>query len=134
MEAVSPLSLSALVAIALLGLVAIYSRSLIIWNARSRGLPLPPGPKPLPFIGNVLDFPTTKQGATFRDMSAQYGKHSPSSPRPSHILTSSIGDIVHLKMLDRHMLVLGSADVIFELLEKRSAITSDRKDSSLVYL
>ena len=134
MEAVSPLSLPAFAAISLLALVAIYSRSFTAWNARSRGRPLPPGPKPLPFIGNIFDFPTTKQGAAFRDMSAQYGERSTSPPRSSHVLTSSIGDIMHLKMLGRHMLVLGSSDVIFELLDKHSANTSDRLVSPLTSL
>ena len=76
MAAVSLPSLPVLAAILLLGLVVVYSRSLILWNARSRGRPLPPGPKPLPFIGNVLNFPTTKQGAAFRDLSARYGERS----------------------------------------------------------
>ena len=86
MEAVPPLSLPALATISLLGLVIIYSRSLAAWNARSRGRPLPPGPKLLPFIGNVLDFPTTRQASAFRDMSAQYGEHDTGSSRPMRVL------------------------------------------------
>ncbi|EJF57200.1 cytochrome P450 [Dichomitus squalens LYAD-421 SS1] len=91
-------------------------RSISTRNARSRGLPLSPEPRPLPFIGNVLDFPRTKQGIAFRDMCAQYG------------------DILHFNLLGQHMLVLGRPDVVFELLDKRSANTSDRFVTPLIVL
>ena len=80
MEATFPLPLPALAGISLLVIAVIYSHSLKAWNVRSRGLPLPPGPRPLPLIGNVLDFPTTRQGMAFRDMSTQYGEHTAGEP------------------------------------------------------
>lgn len=42
--------------------------------------------------------------------------------------------MVHFRIFGQSIMALNTADVIDELLEKRSAITSDRKDSSLVYL
>ena len=36
-------------------------------------LPLPPGPRRLPVIGNLLDVPTQNVEMHFRDMNAQYG-------------------------------------------------------------
>ena len=41
---------------------------------------------------------------------------------------------MHFNMLGQHMLVLGSPDVIFEFLDKRSANTSDRFVTPLTYL
>lgn len=37
------------------------------------GLPIPPGPKPLPLIGNWLDFPTDKIWLAYNRWSQTYG-------------------------------------------------------------
>lgn len=36
-------------------------------------LPLPPGPKPLPLLGNLLDFPKQKEPETFERWYREYG-------------------------------------------------------------
>ncbi len=51
----------------------VFLRSRLDWKARSRGLPLPPGPKPLPIVGNVLGIPKKRPWLGFRDMSKEYG-------------------------------------------------------------
>ena len=56
--------------IALWGVVTIYivgSRKL---RARS---PLPPGPRPLPLIGNLLDLPLKNEAATYNAWANKYG-------------------------------------------------------------
>ncbi|OBZ67581.1 O-methylsterigmatocystin oxidoreductase [Grifola frondosa] len=81
-----------------------------------RTLPLPPGPKPLPILGNVLNIPSSLPWVTYADWSAKYG------------------DVMHLQLLGQSIIVLGSPEAAFELLEKRSAIYSDRPRSTLVSL
>jgi hypothetical protein len=50
---------------------------LIVWyflaNKPSRSKGLPPGPKPLPLIGNLLDVPKKKSWLTFAKWKEQYG-------------------------------------------------------------
>ena len=41
----------------------------------NRRLPLPPGPKPLPFIGNALDFPDSHLGRFWAKHKDLYGKY-----------------------------------------------------------
>ena len=45
-------------------------------NRRGRkGLLLPPGPKPLPIIGNAAQVPTTMIAQRFKEMTDKYGEH-----------------------------------------------------------
>ena len=37
-------------------------------------LPLPPGPKRLPIVGNAFDIPLSKQWLTFQRWAEEYGK------------------------------------------------------------
>ncbi|KAM5539386.1 hypothetical protein V8D89_006838 [Ganoderma adspersum] len=97
-------------------LALLYLRTLATWRTRSRGLPTPPGPRPLPFFGNALDMPKARQWEGFRDLCAKYG------------------DILCLRVFSQPMVVLGSADVIIEYLDKRSANTSDRKQTASLQL
>nr|QPP19119.1 cytochrome P450 CYP1 [Wolfiporia cocos] len=70
--------------------------------------PLPPGPPGFPIIGNALQMPLEKEWRVLADWAMKYG------------------EIMHLSVLGQHVIVLSSADVITELLEKRSANYSDR--------
>jgi hypothetical protein len=85
---------------------------LLIWaffkHSKRHAMPYPPGPQPLPFIGNALDFPTEQEWLVFRKWNEQYG------------------NVVYTEALGRKMVVLGSASVVSDLLERKSAIYSDR--------
>ena len=56
-------------------LVAHWLLRSMSWNARTRGRPLPPGPRGLPILGNVLDMPQSKAWYGFRDLSSLYGEY-----------------------------------------------------------
>lgn len=43
-------------------------------SARNKRGPFPPGPKPLPIIGNVLDMPKSHEWFKFSEWAAQYGE------------------------------------------------------------
>lgn len=47
----------------------------VLWKRTARSaLPLPPGPTPLPFIGNAFDMPTKRIGPALRELGGKYGK------------------------------------------------------------
>ncbi|KAI9441889.1 cytochrome P450 [Lactarius indigo] len=77
-------------------------------HKRRRGLPYPPGPKPWPIIGNLLDSPKQLPWITYAEMSKKYS------------------DILYLQVLGQSVVVLCSPSVAKDLLEKRGDIYSDR--------
>ncbi|RDX45826.1 cytochrome P450 [Lentinus brumalis] len=109
------LSAPALITLVLITIL-LYIRRHLTWRYRSHGRPLPPGPHGLPIIGNMFNLPKLKQWLGFQELSARYG------------------DILHFEVLGDSIVVLGSAEVIMEFLDKRSANTSDRTENVLIEL
>ncbi|KAI6001506.1 cytochrome P450 [Pisolithus marmoratus] len=87
---------------------AIYLTKRTISNSKKRPAPFPPGPRPLPFIGNFLDMPSEKQWLAFSNWANKFG------------------DVMHLEIFGRHIVILNSANAAVEMLEKKSSIYSDR--------
>ena len=83
-------------------------------KSRHAQLSLPPGPTPLPLIGNVLDMPVEYEYVTY----SNWGK--------TH------GDVVHVTTFGIHIIILNSIEACTELLERRSAIYSDRPYFSMI--
>ncbi|KAJ3557799.1 hypothetical protein NM688_g1273 [Phlebia brevispora] len=76
---------------------------------RQRSVPLPPGPKPLPLVGNLLDLPKEQPWFTYRDWANKYGS-----------------DILYLDLPRQPTVVVNSVQVALDLMEKRSKLYSDR--------
>ncbi|KAF5310685.1 hypothetical protein D9619_008116 [Psilocybe cf. subviscida] len=70
---------------------------------------LPPGPRGIPILGNVFDIPSRDEWKAYQTWGAELGS-----------------DIISLNMAGTPMIVLNSREVARDLLEKRSAIYSDR--------
>ncbi|PSR73379.1 hypothetical protein PHLCEN_2v10671 [Hermanssonia centrifuga] len=81
-----------------------YSRS-----KRRHSLPLPPGPKPLPLIGNLFDIPQERPWVAYMDWSKTYAS-----------------DIIFMTVFSQPTVVISSAKAAFDLMEKRSNIYSDK--------
>ncbi|PIL29133.1 cytochrome P450 [Ganoderma sinense ZZ0214-1] len=86
------------------------------WRTRTSGRPLPPGPPRLPIIGNMFNMPQSKQWLGYRDIGQK------------------LGDVLYFQVLGRSIVVLNSAESIFEYLDKRSANTSNRVQTPMVEL
>lgn len=51
--------------------VGLYFVKKILWKGNTT--PFPPGPKPLPILGNMLDMPSVKPWLVFSDWSNKFG-------------------------------------------------------------
>ncbi|KAN0115759.1 cytochrome P450 [Russula decolorans] len=75
---------------------------------RRRGLPYPPGPRPLPLIGNLFDIPKEFSWLSYTQLSKKHG------------------DILSFRAFGQVIVVLNSIKVNKDLLERRPDIYSDR--------
>ncbi|KIO29657.1 glycoside hydrolase family 51 protein [Tulasnella calospora MUT 4182] len=83
------------------------------WNSKSRP-PLPPGPKGLPFIGNLLEFPRKQWVLTYLQWGEQYGP------------------LTWVVVPGRNFLILNSYEAMRELLDKRGSIYIDRPRAVMI--
>ncbi|TFK47616.1 cytochrome P450 [Heliocybe sulcata] len=82
----------------------------------SPSAPYPPGPKPVPLIGNFLDVPKVEPWKTYAAWGREYG------------------EIVHFTAFGAHYYVLNSVRVVTDLLEKRASRYSDKPAAPMLKL
>ncbi|KAI0295936.1 hypothetical protein BC826DRAFT_1006304 [Russula brevipes] len=75
---------------------------------KRKGLPYPPGPRPLPIIGNLFDIPKESSWLTYTQFSKTYGS------------------ILSFHVFGHVIVVLNTAKATEDLLKKRAGICSDR--------
>ncbi|KAJ7065516.1 cytochrome P450 [Mycena amicta] len=88
-------------------LLAVFA--IVRGRKRRSALPLPPGPKKLPIVGNLFDMPAERQWEAYRNWSQEYKS-----------------DIIHLDVAGTSIIVLHSVEAIRQLFDRRSSIYSDR--------
>ncbi|KAF5381704.1 hypothetical protein D9615_005603 [Tricholomella constricta] len=84
--------------------------ALFIWFRKPKAstASLPPGPKPVPVLGNVRDLTAKELWLPAAEWAKQYG------------------DVVYLHVLGQGLVFLNSPEAAFELLDKRGSIYSDK--------
>ncbi|RDB30081.1 hypothetical protein Hypma_013902 [Hypsizygus marmoreus] len=99
------MSHSVSVAAGLASVVALY-----IWFRKPKAstASLPPGPKPVPVLGNIRDLTAKELWLPATEWGKQYG------------------DVVYLHILGQGLLFLNSPEAAFDLLDKRGSIYSDK--------
>lgn len=73
-----------------------------------RKLQQPPGPRGLPFFGNILDFDIGRPWLSYEKWAKRYG------------------GLMYITLLGQEFIVISTEEIAHELLEKRSSIYSDR--------
>lgn len=90
--------------------LALFIIKKIFFDRKKSGALLPPGPKGLPFVGNITDLPP------------------PGIPESQHWLKHKelYGPISSLTVLGQTIIIIHDKNVALELMEKRSSIYSGR--------
>ncbi|KAF5376005.1 hypothetical protein D9757_008813 [Collybiopsis confluens] len=89
------------------------------WTMREcfSSIPFPPGPKPWPIIGNLLDFPRDKAHLAYLKMGQQ-----------------AQSDIIYLNVIGMNVVVLNSAEAVNDLFVGKGKLYSDRPPLPMVTL
>ncbi|KAF8799180.1 cytochrome P450 [Phlegmacium glaucopus] len=102
-----------------LKLVIFLSLGLIVYiyfaKNKQSSLPLPPGPKKLPLLGNLLDFPTSHEWLKYAEWAKEFNSN-----------------IIHIYAAGKNVIILNSFDAAIDLCDKRSSIYSSRPVSPML--
>lgn len=97
------------------------------WNKDNHKFRLPPGPHPVPFLGNIHQLPSSFHQRTFAEWGIKYGILRSCIRSVVPQLTSfATGDIVYARLFRTPALVINSVQAAQDLMEKRSSKYSDR--------
>ena len=104
------------------------------WRKNSYNMKLPPGPAGQLLLGNLLQIPAVEPWKQFREWSKKYGEScfvffwSTSRKHWYGVITNE-GGVVLVRLPIQPTIVLCTVQAVFDLLDKRSNIYSDRPRS-----
>ena len=87
--------------------------------------PLPPGPRPLPLVGNVFYINLHEPWVSYTNLGKIYGTCQVTFARLCKLI-SVPGELLYIRLLNQEVIVINSEEVAKDLLERRSRKYSDR--------
>ena len=113
--------------VTLFAIVAAFAFVAYLVRRRPKFLPLPPGPRRLPLIGNLLDMPSTYEWETYMQWAKDFGEFRSRMRGAERLVDARTEtDILHLDAGGTSIVVLDSYEACCDLLEKRARFYSDR--------
>jgi hypothetical protein len=106
--------------------LAIIAIGLFRWQLSRTRVPLPPGPKGYPIIGNIFDVPKEKPQKSFAKMAKASLQVHISIDLTEYFDSQKFGDITYLNILGTNMLILNTQEAAVALLDKKGANYQNR--------
>lgn len=110
--------------------IVLFALAARLVTRKRSNLPLPPGPPADPLLGHLRIIPDPETRAeTFHEWSKQYGVFAIPRWMLAELIVVTIGiigDVLSLKLPGKTLIILNSEKAALDLLERRSAIYSDR--------
>ena len=97
----------------------------LLKTLKRSSLPVPPGPKKLPLLENILDLPRNPQWPKFIEWGRQFSRFSVVH-LSSEVTLVIDSNIIHIYAAGNDFVIVNSFDVTIELGNRRSAIYSSR--------
>lgn len=109
------------------GLAALVALFFFIHSLKPRSsTPYPPGPKPVPVLGNIRDLTSKELWLTAKKWAGEFGTRHATYIRYSSTHMLHIGSVCYLHICGQGLVFLNTPEAAFELLDKRGSIYSDK--------
>jgi hypothetical protein len=99
---------------------------LVKFRPMCKGFKPLPGPRQLPLLGNTLQMPKSHEWIKYAQWGKKYGLKYPLCISFPSNLSDVTGAVVQVRLFGQSVVIINSHKAAVELLEKKSAMYSDR--------